>query len=101
MTPPNEPGFPGKRYRTRSAVAEIRKAARHDLVEFISVGHWKVQANEQLTAAVTERFDRLDVLVNNVGTYSPSAPLARTAWRCRWHSTSSPCSSSSRRSCPC
>jgi retinol dehydrogenase 12 len=53
--------------RGADAVAEIREAARHDRVEFISVDHSTVPANEQLAAALTERFDRLDVLVNNVG----------------------------------
>jgi retinol dehydrogenase 12 len=53
--------------RGADAVAEIREAARHDRVEFISVDHSTVPANEQLAAALAGRFDRLDVLVNNVG----------------------------------
>jgi retinol dehydrogenase-14 len=53
--------------RGSAAVAAIRQAARHERVEFVSVDHSTAGANEKLAAALTERFDRLDVLVNNVG----------------------------------
>jgi NAD(P)-dependent dehydrogenase (short-subunit alcohol dehydrogenase family) len=53
--------------RGSAAVAAIRLAARHGRVEFVSVDHSTAGANEKLAAALTERFDRLDVLVNNVG----------------------------------
>jgi len=53
--------------RGSAAVAAIMLAARHGRVEFVSVDHSTVEANERFAAALTERFDRLDVLVNNVG----------------------------------
>lgn len=53
--------------RGSAAVSAIRQAARHGRVEFVSVDHSTAGANERLAAALTERFDRLDVLVNNVG----------------------------------
>jgi NAD(P)-dependent dehydrogenase (short-subunit alcohol dehydrogenase family) len=53
--------------RGSAAVAAIRRAARHGRVEFASVDHSTVAANEKLAATLGERFDHLDVLVNNVG----------------------------------
>jgi NAD(P)-dependent dehydrogenase (short-subunit alcohol dehydrogenase family) len=53
--------------RGAAAVAAIRQAAGHDRVEFVAVDHSRVGANEQLAATLAERFDHLDVLVNNVG----------------------------------
>lgn len=53
--------------RGSAAVAAIRQAARHDRVEFVSVDHSTVDANETLAATLGERFDRLDVLIDNVG----------------------------------
>ncbi|MDA8034911.1 MAG: SDR family NAD(P)-dependent oxidoreductase [Actinomycetota bacterium] len=53
--------------RGATAVAAIRQAAHHDRVEFVAVDHSTVEANEQLAATLAERFDHLDVLVNNVG----------------------------------
>jgi len=53
--------------RGSAAVSAIRQAARHQRVEFVPVDHSTAGANEQLATALTERFDRLDVLVNNVG----------------------------------
>jgi NAD(P)-dependent dehydrogenase (short-subunit alcohol dehydrogenase family) len=53
--------------RGSAAVAAIRQAAGHQRVGFVSVDHSTVEANEKLAAALAERFDRLDVLVNNVG----------------------------------
>src|ERR1700749_3844781 len=53
--------------RGSAAVAAIRQAAGHQRVEFVSADHSTAGANEQLAAALAERFDRLDVLVNNVG----------------------------------
>jgi NAD(P)-dependent dehydrogenase (short-subunit alcohol dehydrogenase family) len=53
--------------RGSAAVAAIRQAAGHQRVEFVPVDHSTVGANEELAAALAERFDRLDVLVNNVG----------------------------------
>jgi NAD(P)-dependent dehydrogenase (short-subunit alcohol dehydrogenase family) len=55
------------RQRGSDAVAAIRQAARHDRVEFVSVDHSTVEANEKLAATLMARFDHLDVLVNNVG----------------------------------
>jgi retinol dehydrogenase 14 len=53
--------------RGSHAVAAIQQAARHDRVEFVSVDHSTVEANEKLATTIMGRFDHLDVLVNNVG----------------------------------
>jgi NAD(P)-dependent dehydrogenase (short-subunit alcohol dehydrogenase family) len=53
--------------RGSAAVEAIRQEARHQRVEFVSVDHSTIAANERLAAALSERFDSLDVLVNNVG----------------------------------
>jgi NAD(P)-dependent dehydrogenase (short-subunit alcohol dehydrogenase family) len=53
--------------RGSAAVAAIRQAARHERVEFVSVDHSTVEPNEQFAAALAERFDQPDVLVNKVG----------------------------------
>jgi NAD(P)-dependent dehydrogenase (short-subunit alcohol dehydrogenase family) len=53
--------------RGGAAVAAIRDSAGHDRAEFVPVDHSTVQANQSLAATLGERFDRLDVLVNNVG----------------------------------
>ena len=53
--------------RGSDAVAAIQRAAGHDRVEFRSVDHSTVGANEQLAGTIMRRFDHLDVLVNNVG----------------------------------
>ena len=53
--------------RGSAAVAAITKDAGHDRVEFMPVDHSTVKANEDLAAALITRFERLDILVNNVG----------------------------------
>lgn len=53
--------------RGAAAIAAIKQAANHNRIEFVAVDHSTVEANQQLAATLAERFERLDVLVNNVG----------------------------------
>jgi NAD(P)-dependent dehydrogenase (short-subunit alcohol dehydrogenase family) len=53
--------------RGTGAVTELRRRARHDEIEFISVNHATIGGNQELAARLQDRIERLDVLVNNVG----------------------------------
>src|SRR5262249_44896175 len=53
--------------RGQTAVAELRRVAGHELVEFFAVDHLLIADNRRLAGRVGGRLDRLDLLVNNVG----------------------------------
>jgi NAD(P)-dependent dehydrogenase (short-subunit alcohol dehydrogenase family) len=53
--------------RGQAAVAELRRTADHERVEFLVVDHLLIGANQRLAERFGSRFDRLDALVNNVG----------------------------------
>jgi len=53
--------------RGADAVQKIRAETGDQRVEFVSVDHSTVAANQTFAATVSERFEHLDVLVNNVG----------------------------------
>jgi NAD(P)-dependent dehydrogenase (short-subunit alcohol dehydrogenase family) len=57
--------------RGQTAVAELRRVAGHERVEFVAVDHLLIAANRQLAERLASRLDRLDVLVNNVGRVFP------------------------------
>jgi NAD(P)-dependent dehydrogenase (short-subunit alcohol dehydrogenase family) len=57
--------------RGQAAVADLRRAAGHDRVEFLAVDHLLIPANLQLAERLGGRLDRLDLLVNNVGRVFP------------------------------
>lgn len=53
--------------RGHEAVGELRRRAGHDRVHFFAVDHSTVGGNHNLAERVSKEFERLDVLVNNVG----------------------------------
>ncbi len=63
--------------RGREAVAELRLRAGHDNIHFFATDHSTVGGNCDLAERVSRQFDRLDVLINNVG-QSPSSRRQET-----------------------
>jgi NAD(P)-dependent dehydrogenase (short-subunit alcohol dehydrogenase family) len=59
------------------AVAELRLRAGHDDIHFFARDHSTVRGNRDLAERVSKQFDRLDVLINNVGK-SPSSRRQET-----------------------
>lgn len=57
--------------RGEAAAAELRREAGHAEVHFIQVDHSLMAANRELEAEISRRFDRLDILINNVGGIFP------------------------------
>jgi retinol dehydrogenase-14 len=53
--------------RGLKAVGELRRHTGHDRVHFFAVDHSTVGGNQELAERVSEEFERLHVLVNNVG----------------------------------
>jgi NAD(P)-dependent dehydrogenase (short-subunit alcohol dehydrogenase family) len=53
--------------RGRDAVRELRRLAGHDDVDFLAVDHATLAGNRALADVLTSRYERLHVLVNNVG----------------------------------
>ena len=53
--------------RGQEAARGLRRAAGHDGVRFLPADHSNVGGNRDLAERVSTEFDRLDVLVNNVG----------------------------------
>jgi NAD(P)-dependent dehydrogenase (short-subunit alcohol dehydrogenase family) len=53
--------------RGQHTVAELRRAAGHERIEFLAVDHSLIAANRQLAERLGGRVERLDLLINNVG----------------------------------
>jgi NAD(P)-dependent dehydrogenase (short-subunit alcohol dehydrogenase family) len=65
------------RRRGEDAVADLRREAGHDHVEFVAVDHSLARANAQCAQTLSTRTDRLHVLINNAGG-SPSGRRVTT-----------------------